>query len=334
MKLARTAAILLGVLLCAGANAQPTQEEIQQDYDGQKYQDVLKKVASVLSLKGNAAQGYDRVALYKLKAESHLRLKQNAPAIEAFTNAAKEATDAKIAGECNALALLVKRSPGGRYTPKQPLAGTTGKPAPIDILNLQTRKDAMAALFNDESKPALAKVESLKKQKALKPVMDGIRDLSTLRALELAATESDAATKQAISQLGSHANQLMADALKNMSTKVEQIATNANKTTNSQQTLPDGRVEVVINKQGLNSTDKAALKDVIATCTNIGTACDEFVTALGSDGSGFAGTKGQSDQLGKRAEEVLNANYDPDVKSTGSVTVPGTPTRPPAGRYR
>src|SRR6185369_11837898 len=100
-------------------------------------------------------------------------MKQNAPAAEAFTSAAKETTDAKEVGLCNATALLIKRSQNGMYTPKQPTTkpAAGSKPAPIDITQPDARKEAMLALFNDESKAGLAKVDSLKKQKSLKPVM-------------------------------------------------------------------------------------------------------------------------------------------------------------------
>src|SRR4030095_15679992 len=110
---------LLG-LLCLGADGPPTMQEIQQDFDAQKYQDVLKKVSQALQLKGNAGQAYDRPALFKLKGEAHLRMKQTAPAADAFTMAAKEATDPKEVGLCNATALLIKRSQNGVYKPKQP----------------------------------------------------------------------------------------------------------------------------------------------------------------------------------------------------------------------
>src|SRR5262245_59529835 len=71
-------------LLCLGADGPPTMQEIQQDFDAQKYQDVLKKVSQALQIKGNAGQAYDRAALFKLKGEAHLRMKQTAPAADAF----------------------------------------------------------------------------------------------------------------------------------------------------------------------------------------------------------------------------------------------------------
>jgi hypothetical protein len=329
MTLSRLVTLVLVGTLCCNAAAQPTQQDIQQDFDAEKYQDALKKLSTALGMKGNAAQAYDRVALFKLKGESHLRLKQPAPASDSFTNAAKEAKDSKEVGLCNATALLIKRSTNGVYTPKLPQAGADGsrggKGAPIDIIDPKSRKDAMAALFNDESKQGLAKVESLKKQKTLKPVMEGIRDLATLRALEMAATDSDATTKQALSQLGSHANQLMGDALKTMAAKVDQIARQANETNTQQKTYSDGRVENVTSKRGLTSVDQSALKDVIATCMNIKQACDEFAAALESEGAGFSGTASQSDQLATRADEVLKANYEPEIRGGSGVPRTGTP---------
>jgi hypothetical protein len=339
MKRRHLPGLVLAGIICLGADPLPTMEQIQQDFDSQKYPDVLKKLSQVLPLKGQAAQGYDRVALLMLKGETHLRLKQPAPSSEAFSSAAKEATDEKLIGQCNATALLVKRSTNGMYQPKQPSApsagASPGRAAPIDIIDPNSRKDAMLALFNDESKTVLAKAESLKKQKSLPPVADGIKQLGQLRALELAATGSDATCKQAVADLGSHANQLMQAELKKMGEQVEKIARQANETHSSQQTRADGTIEVVTSKRGLTSVDQNALKTVINTCKNIVSACDEFAAVLGADGSGFTATSGQSSQLSTRADEVLRADYSPEVRGGSSTPRvgprPGTPRQPGRG---
>jgi hypothetical protein len=343
MKPARVVVPLLAMvcLFLVAADTPPSMSEIQQDYDAQKYQDVLKKVAQVLPAANKAGSEYDRAKLFELKAESHLRLKQQQPASEAFAQAAKAGSDEKQIAADTATALLVKRSQNLKYNPKQPTTkpvAAGGKPEPIDIVDPKSRKEALQALFNDESKTVTAKAESLKKQTSLKPLMDGITQMAELRQLELAATESDATTRQIISGLGDHANQLMGTALKQMQEKVEQISTAANKTFSSQETV-NGVTQIVTTKRGINSNDAAALKDVVSTCKNISSACDEFDKALQSGataGAGggavsFASTKGQADQISKRAEEVLNANYDPQVQGGNNLPIvrPGQPPQPP-----
>src|SRR4051812_32829569 len=66
------------------ADAPPTMADIQQDFDAQKYQDVLKKVAQAITLSNKPGSEFDKAKLFELKGESHLRLKQQAPASEAF----------------------------------------------------------------------------------------------------------------------------------------------------------------------------------------------------------------------------------------------------------
>src|SRR5207249_8172003 len=110
-----------------------------------------KKSLRALAVKGDAAKQPERGAIEALKAESHLHLTQFPQAGEAFTAAAKDSIDAKDIGLYRATALLIKRSPGGRYTPK-PSPDAKEKSEPTDIVVDDSRKKAFAALYTDESK--------------------------------------------------------------------------------------------------------------------------------------------------------------------------------------
>ena len=126
----------------------------------------LRNPSALLSVKGDPSKQPDRAAIEALKGEAQLHLKQFQPAAESFAAAGKDAADAKQIGEYRATALLVKRSPGGRYTPK-PVAGATEKSEPIDILAPDSRKKAFAALYVDESKLVQKKVDSARQKQAL-----------------------------------------------------------------------------------------------------------------------------------------------------------------------
>src|SRR3954454_22928555 len=58
----------------------PTMQQIQALYDAANYNDLLKALAKVLPIKGKAAESYDRQKLLQLKLETHMKLKQQAPA--------------------------------------------------------------------------------------------------------------------------------------------------------------------------------------------------------------------------------------------------------------
>src|SRR5437762_8911449 len=100
--------LLIAAMLCRPARAQPaagaagaggaeplpTQQDIQAKLDAGQFQDVIKEAQRAIAMKGEAAKQFDRGALFAMKGEAHLRLKQSAPAAEAFTQAAKESSGA------------------------------------------------------------------------------------------------------------------------------------------------------------------------------------------------------------------------------------------------
>src|SRR3954462_10259198 len=68
-------------------------EEIKQLMGEGKHREALQKLSRALATQGNAASQYDRHELLRLKAESHLSLKDAPAASSAFAAAAKEAKD-------------------------------------------------------------------------------------------------------------------------------------------------------------------------------------------------------------------------------------------------
>jgi hypothetical protein len=236
-------AVSLG--LASAAAPVPTIDEIQQDYDAQQYQSVIRKAAALMQPNASLPAGFDKARLLSLKAESHLRLKQSLPASDAFAAAAKESSDEKVAGLYKATAMLVRKSPSGQYQPKPPVTKSSDskpptKPEPIGIIEPDSRKRAFAALFDDEANGMAPTIESLKKQTSLPPLMSGIMQIIELRLLELAGTGSDVRSAQMLSSVTSHASDLMSSALDTMSTNVETIAKDANKVAARSSELTDG----------------------------------------------------------------------------------------------
>src|SRR4051812_49047871 len=71
----------------------PTMEELNAQLAAGKLQDVLKHVAKLLQLKGDAAKSYDRYDLLCLRGEAALRAKTNSVAMDAFNQAARATED-------------------------------------------------------------------------------------------------------------------------------------------------------------------------------------------------------------------------------------------------
>src|SRR5450432_310481 len=251
----------------------PAMDQIQNDYDAKKYQDVIREVALALPQSADASKGYDKATLLALKGESHLQLKQLGLAADAYTAAAKESADPVNANGYKAVAQLIRKSPGGIYQPKQPTTrpadAAGGKPQPINILDIDSRRDAVEALFHDEAKVFSAKLDALKKQTSLPPLMDGIKQISDLRVLEVAATGSDDTSKQMVASLADHAGELMSAAIKTMAANVDKVETLANQSNTSIQTNNmNGMAYTVTTKRGLISNEKSAHNDINNTAKN------------------------------------------------------------------
>lgn len=314
-----------------------TMAEIQADYEAQKYQEVVRKTNTALNLKGNLAVGFDRAELQVLRGEAYLRLKQNPNAVTAFNAAVKETTDSTKGGLWTATAVLIGKSPGGRYVPKQPpgtgaAAGGATRGGPIDIVEPATRKEAFAALFNDEYKLAQTKIQASLKQTSLNPLVESLKTAAGLRNMELAATGKDDTVKGVIDQLGSRAAALMLEEVKKMSTEVEKISTTANQTSTDAYVNPArGSSVVSTQKRGLTTTDSRTLTSVVQMTGQIGKAADELAAAVGSDQQ-FSAVKEDSARLSQRAYDVLNANYAGNATNVRTQPVPrGNPgtTTPP-----
>ena len=238
MKFSLTIVVLLvfcvPAMLIAQTAQPPTLADIKADYDAAKYQDVIKKSLRVLSVKGEGVKQPDRGA------------------IEAFTAAAKDSTDQKDVGLYRATALLIKRSPGAKYSPKAS-ADAKEKPEPIDIIVADSRKKAFTALYTDEAKSVQAKVDSVKTKQALKPIMDVVREVLDFRAVELAGTDADDGSKKMLAEISDQTAKLMGEGIKTLGATVDRIAKTANETyTSTPSNNAYGRGDTVVSKRGLS----------------------------------------------------------------------------------
>jgi hypothetical protein len=318
------AILLMGISARAAAPDLPSMQDILSDFSNKQYQDVIRKVSQVLPLSSDASKGYDKGNLLAIKGESHLQLKQFSLASDAFMGASKVMSDPNDAGLMKAMAILIRRSGNGIYQPRQPTTrpvdAAGGKPAPINIIEIEGRKEALLALFNDEAKVASIKLEPLKKVPSLPPLMDGIKQIGDLRTIEMAATGKDDTTKAMIAGLAAHATELMSGAIKSMSDNVDKLQQLANQTSTDTETNSNGTAFVITTKRGLNSNEKNALNDIINTNTSILAACDQFTDAAKTDASAFASVKSAATSLSKHADEVLHADYNSTLSNQPPIT--------------
>lgn len=268
IRVALLAACLLALRFSSPCNAEPqplpTMPEIQRLYDEKLYAEALRAIGRITSLR-QVPPDYDQHALLTLKAECHLRLRQQPLAIDSFEKAAKATENERDRAVAAATALLIKRSTGFAYKPK---SGGEGKPPqPIDVVEPEPRKQALAALFEDEWKAKQATLKRARQSGALPQLSAAIDEISELRILELAATGKDERCQSAVEEIVESAVDAIAAALPRMDAAVREIDRRA--------------LEVVVNEKegtsgprGLTSNDMQELRGIMASCEKVAQAIE------------------------------------------------------------
>ena len=279
-------------------------EDIKKLYDDQKYGDVLREIARALALRDDAmrARGYDRFELLRLRAEANLRLKQNPAASDAFAAAARqiESSDADRAAKLRAVAMLVKRAKGTTYVPRT--GPGKAKPDPIDLLDEDSRKRAIDALYEDEAADVMARVNSLRKSNTLPAIAEASKRLKDLADLERASRGSDEETRGRLLKLGEDARQLVTVSLRKMDTRVDQIQREANE-------LYQVAQGNIYRKRGIASNQRGELQGIMDTAQRIDGALTEMSDALATEADFFKSAHDDATKVSDHARNVMNEDY-------------------------
>jgi len=298
-------AITLAMTVPASAAAPPeilpTQDEIHQLFEQKQYPQVLQKIAKVLTFKPDVAKDYDRHDLLRLKAETHLQLKAYGAAEQAFIAASKETRDETAANVDLATAILVHRSRAGKY---QPIAKVKGAiPDAISVIGPEARRIALEALFRDEAAADAPQITALRDATSLDSLANFAPTVTILRTLEMGATQGhDEQTRQLISVLAKHAQDLMDDDVQDMIKRMDTIITRAH-----------ARAEHVIvlgspgagpdHKPGIDVGDRKELNEILVACGKIVPAARGFGDAMGTDGSRLIAISVAAEGVAKKAVE-------------------------------
>jgi hypothetical protein len=297
--------------------------DVQALIDAKNYSGAVSAASRLVNKTGAAAAGLDKGALYALKGEAHLRLKQASLAADAFGRASKAATDPKLAAGDAATATLLKRSSAGVYKPKQP--GRDGqKLAPFDLFTTDDLTPALGCLFDDEFAASAPKLKAAKTATTVPQLLQAATLATDLRQLEVAATGDDTRTKPDVVDIAQHAHELLATNLRTMAARVTDIRTAANTTnTNYRQVRqPNGSYLnlPVQTKAGLTSSNTSDLQSIQSTANQIGPAADAFAKATADAQSaggagGWDAVTAEAARVAAAAGDVLNADYG---KGSGS----------------
>jgi hypothetical protein len=286
-------------------------DEIRKLVADGEHAEALKQLSRVLPLRGDAAAGYNKYELFMLKGDVHLKMKAPSAAVTAFTQAAEQTEDPTEKAIARASALLLRKAKALAYTPKPPKRG--GKADPIDVVDPERRKEALAALFADEWADAAAKVEAAKKGKTLPPIADALKALNGLDVLERAATGADEQVKGAATDLADRGHELMDKALDKMAKRVDRITNAANETLTRRVRVPTGGGQfadrTIVRKRGLKHEDHKELKSVLETCPQIAKSAEELAVASGGEKEDVEELVEKAQDIREVAEKTLNTDY-------------------------
>jgi hypothetical protein len=293
-------------------------QEIKSSFEAGDYRAVIRDVARGLALKGKAADEYDRHDLLLLRAESLLRLKETAAAGTAFEQAAKESVSEKDRNDALAMSMLLSRT-GGRtlkYIPQKVLKSQ--KRDPIDVVDPEQRKAALAALYFDESSAAAPAIKEAKTATALPPIATALKAVNAhkLRMLELAANGNDNQTKQAVNDLKSRAVDLISHALERYARRVDELGASADQTIRQTVFIPqrDGTMigQDLYRRRGLSIPESDELKAMNRDFVQLSGVALSLGQAIGEQdnrGSETATLAQQADDLHVKAERILRTDY-------------------------
>lgn len=328
--LTAAAAILLSLASTTRAQTAPatppTADELRILLKEGKAQDALRGVTRALNLRGDAAAAYNRYELYVIRAEAMLATKQISGAVDALALARKEAKTPAEAAGAQALATLIQRSPGAQYKPKPPKA-EPGKPrppvpAPIPIIEQDSRKRAMEALYMDDLAAVLEKTSKLSDVKTLPPLAELAKQLVTLHALELAATEKDEQTTALQKQIGKHAAELIAGGIAADAKTITTLEAHANEKVERVRDVPTRTSSGTNNvrtietiKRGLDARAQQTLAKIVDNSRKMTQAAEDFAAACPGAKDELAAVAEKAKALEAKVIEVMKADYDTPLDS-------------------
>lgn len=308
--------------------AQPSAnfEELHRLVADQQYAPALQRITAALALKGPAAKSVDRYQLFMLKGECLLQTKATRLALDAYAAAIKEAASDHDRSLAEADETLVKESKGFAYTPKTssataapPASANVPRPRPaaIDILNLESRKKAFAALLADELAANDAKVKAAKASKALPPIAQLFGPLSRMEGIELASLSDSGGeavkVKAVRAELIDAAKKIVAEALRGMSKRLGEIDKSANTFVEFYQESIDAFARPVMTKmykkKGLTDPQTQELTETSATCDKLAPALTELAKGLGAADKTFEPFSEEAARIRKEVDRVLDTDY-------------------------
>ena len=250
---ALTTLLVLCSLAMGQAKSQPplaTPAELNQMFDAKQYNVCLQQIARILRAPASAITEHDPDGLQLLRAECYMQLADRAHAFRAYDTAQKS-TNPTVALAARANYLLLQNCTGWQYPTD---AGS------VDIVNRDSRRKAMSALFAAERKKAEPAIQRAQAARTIEPILAAVPKLKDLAALEITATGDDKEMLPSFTAIGSHARDLISAALPPLDAQISTIEQRANEPVTG---IVTGGWWVNAGRRGLDTPDRNALEQLL-----------------------------------------------------------------------
>jgi hypothetical protein len=293
-----------------GTEPLPTMPELQEMLAQARYQDLLRQLPRVMILRGKAAEPYNKYALWMLKFETHMRLKQQSAAITDLNEAQNTTDDPKKINYCKGVVILLKASKNFQY---QPSPQKKEKPPTIDVIDPEKRKLALKALLDDELAVVGPKVEKALDGTSLAGIADAVKSLQGFDVLESAADAGDESSKM-VSDLRARGYAILAKAVMRLSTRTDEISKNANEMVRYQVTIPspNGIPTTVdrMRKKGLSNDEWRDLNEILKTTKGLAPNIRGLAEATGGKLKDVEDLMAAVEDVHRKADKAIKANYN------------------------
>jgi hypothetical protein len=282
--------------------------------DGGKYEAALEGIGKTLD-PGNKTD-YDKTAMLMLRAECELQLHKNSAAIETLEGVRKMAAAAKSRKDeaaAQAMILLIKRSPGGKYQPK-----TTDDKTPIDIMDRGARKGTYEALYADEMASVKQGAREAAGGTSIVPILTAAGRVYDVLSLERQTTGGSKQTAVLAVELGVTATRIIEEAENTFSRTIQ------NASIQSHRMVGRGARR---GPAGLSASEAQSLREIVTTCQRIADAVPILRQQL-DQSTILVNALARTERIRVRANAVLSGGQD-----TGR-NLGGLPDDPPVGSHR
>ena len=307
-----------------------TADDIRAAVRDKKYHEALEGISKLLA-SGKPAD-YDRIEMLMLRAECFLQLKQNTQALDTLEGIRKmtlQSASKKDEAAAVALSTLIRRSPGGKYTPK-----TGTDKSPIDIMERTSRDTAFHALWADELANYQQTAKTAGAGTSLSAITTAADQMSALENLEMFVTSATTQSTAVGKTLIEGANRIITSAENAYDQDIARISIDSHKVISTPHTTIDAyggsRTEYTSAPAGLSAADSKALNDIETNCQKVVELIPTLRTQLNQPDA-LVHVESNANRLKTRAHAVLGGSADPTRSLPAAAK--DTPATP-AGRAR